>query len=112
MFRLYWTAGVDRPSIARAWSGEDRGRYVHRHAGFGLPSEMHVVVEPGAKIIGVRIAARRYIPTMAVITKQSDADALPLITDQYQYRSLNHAIVHVHTPFADPWAAQRLSRQR
>jgi carbonic anhydrase/acetyltransferase-like protein (isoleucine patch superfamily) len=72
----------------------------------------HVVVEPGAKIIGVKIAAHRYVPTMAVITKQSDADALPVITDQYAYRSLNHAIVHVNTQFADPRAAQRLSRQR
>ncbi|MBA2484847.1 MAG: carbonic anhydrase [Nitrospira sp.] len=72
----------------------------------------HVVVEPGAKIIGVTIASNRYVPTMAVITKQSDADALPVITDQYPYRSLNHAIVHVNTQFADPQTAHRLSRQR
>lgn len=83
-------------------------------SGYRLPhqSQDHVVVEPGAKIIGVKIAAHRYVPTMAVITKQSDAEALPVITDQYAYRSLNHAIVHVNTQCADPRAAQRLSRQR
>ncbi len=72
----------------------------------------HVVVEPGAKIIGVKIAPRRYVPATAAITKQSDADALPVITDQYPYHNLNHAVVQVNTQLADPQAAQRLSRQR
>ncbi len=72
----------------------------------------HVVVEPGAKIIGVKIPAHRYVPAMAVITRQADADQLPVITEQYPYRTINHAIVHVNTQFADPRTAQRLSQPR
>ena len=72
----------------------------------------HVVIEPGAKVIGVKIAPRRYVPAMALITTQEDADALPVITDHYPYGSFNHEVVHVNTQFADPQAAQRLSRQR
>ena len=70
----------------------------------------HVVVEPGAKVIGVSIPPHRYVPIMTVVTTQSQADALPVITDQYAYRNLNHAIVHVNTQFADPQTARRLSR--
>lgn len=72
----------------------------------------HVVVEPGAKVIGVKIPPRRYVPASSVITKQSDADALPLITDEYPYRSFNHNVVHVNTQLADPQGAHRLSRPR
>ena len=71
-----------------------------------------VVVEPGAKIMGVKIAPRRYVPTMAVITTQSEADALLVVTEQYPYRNLNHALVHVNTQLADPRTAQRFSRHR
>lgn len=69
----------------------------------------HVVIEPGAKVIGVSIPSHRYVPIMSVVTKQSEADALPVITDEYAYRNFNHAIVHVNTQFADPQNARQLS---
>ena len=46
-----------------------------------------VVVEPGVKIIGVKIASRRYVPTGAA-AKQADADALPKIMADYTLRLL------------------------
>ena len=61
----------------------------------------HVVVEPGAKIIGVKIQAGRYVPALSLITKQSEADALPSITESYRYKSLNQAVIHVNTQLAD-----------
>jgi carbonic anhydrase/acetyltransferase-like protein (isoleucine patch superfamily) len=60
----------------------------------------HVVVEPGAKIIGVKIASGRYVPALSLITKQTEADALPRITETYPYRNLNQAVIHVNTQFA------------
>jgi carbonic anhydrase/acetyltransferase-like protein (isoleucine patch superfamily) len=66
-----------------------------------------VVVEPGAKIIGVKIESGRYVPTGAVITKQSDADALPKITDDYPFKSLNEAVVHVNTQLADGYNGKK-----
>lgn len=62
----------------------------------------HVVVEPGAKIIGVKIASGRYVPALSIITKQADADALPRITDRYPYKHLNDGVVRVNVQFADP----------
>ena len=62
----------------------------------------HVVVEPGAKIIGVTIASGRYVPALTAITTQAQADALPLITDRYPYRNLNEGVVRVNVQFADP----------
>jgi len=61
----------------------------------------HVVVEPGAKIIGVKIASGRYVPALSLITSQAQADALPAITEGYPYRNLNAAVVRVNTQFAD-----------
>lgn len=59
------------------------------------------VIEPGAKIIGVKIGERRVVPTGAVITKQDDAEKLAKITDTYAFKDLNKAVVHVNTQFAD-----------
>jgi carbonic anhydrase len=61
----------------------------------------HVVVEPGAKLIGVKVAAGRYVPALALITKQEQADALPLITEGYAYKKLNDGIVRVNVQLAD-----------
>lgn len=66
-----------------------------------------VVVEPGAKIIGVKIESGRYVPTGAVVTKQADADALPKITDAYPFKSLNEAVVHVNTQLADGYNGKK-----
>ena len=61
----------------------------------------HVVVEPGAKVIGVTVAAGRYIPALSLITRQEQADALPLITERYAYRKLNDGVVRVNVQLAD-----------
>jgi carbonic anhydrase/acetyltransferase-like protein (isoleucine patch superfamily) len=62
----------------------------------------HVVVEPAAKIISVRVPAGRYVPALSIITNQAAADSLPRITADYPYRSLNEAVVRVNTQLADP----------
>jgi carbonic anhydrase/acetyltransferase-like protein (isoleucine patch superfamily) len=59
------------------------------------------VIEPGAKVIGVKVAAGHYVPAGAVITTQAEADALPEITDSYAYRTLNDGVIHVNTQLAD-----------
>jgi len=66
-----------------------------------------VVLEPGAKVVGVKIASGRYVPTGSVITKQADADALPTITDTYPFKDLNKAVVHVNTQFADGYNGKK-----
>lgn len=69
-----------------------------------------VVIEPGAKVIGVSIPAHRYVPAGQTITDQKVADKLPTITDSYAFRSLNDAVVHVNTSFANGYreaAAER-----
>ena len=66
-----------------------------------------VVLEPGAKVIGVKIASGRYVPAGSVITKQADADALPEITDTYAFKDLNKAVVHVNTQFADGYNGKK-----
>ena len=61
----------------------------------------HVVVEPGAKLIGVKVPPRRYVPALSIITKQVEADALPTITDDYAYRNLNEGVVRVNVQLAE-----------
>jgi carbonic anhydrase len=53
----------------------------------------NVVIEPGAKIIGVTIPANRYVQAGSVITKQEDADNLPKITEDYRYNKINDKMV-------------------
>ena len=71
-----------------------------------------VVVEPGAKIIGVKIASDRYVPALSIVTKQIEADALPHITDEYPYKNLNQAVVHVNTQLADPRHSKQTAKLR
>ena len=70
-----------------------------------------VVLEPGAKVVGVKIASGRYVPAGTVITKQADADALPTITDAYPFKDLNKAVVHVNTQFADGYNGKKPAHQ-
>jgi carbonic anhydrase/acetyltransferase-like protein (isoleucine patch superfamily) len=70
----------------------------------------HVVVEPGAKIIGVRIGSGRYVPALSNVTTQAEADALPRITEEYPYRRLNQAVVHVNTQLASPHHPKQAAR--
>lgn len=68
-----------------------------------------VLVEPGAKTLGVKIKSGRYVPTGMIVTKQTDADALPNIMDDYPFRSLNEAVVHVNTHLADGYNGKKLA---
>ncbi len=70
----------------------------------------HVVVEPGAKVIGVKVAAGRYVPALSLITKQEQADVLPLITEGYAYRKLNEGVVRVNVQLADAGQPQQINR--
>lgn len=63
----------------------------------------NVVIEPGAKIIGVTIAEGRYVPTGSIITTQKAADALPEITADYPFATLNAGVLHVNEAFADKY---------
>ena len=69
-----------------------------------------VVIEPGAKVIGVKVPAGRYVPTGMVLTKQADADALSEITESYPFREINKAVVHVNTQLADGYNGKKPSR--
>jgi carbonic anhydrase/acetyltransferase-like protein (isoleucine patch superfamily) len=59
------------------------------------------VVEPGARVVGVTVAPGHYVPAGMVLTDQKLADKLPEITDDYPFRGLNEAVVHVNTSFAE-----------
>jgi len=70
----------------------------------------HVVIEPGAKLIGVKVAAGRYVPALSVVTKQSEADALPKIGPEYPYRNLNAGVIRVNVQLAEAPQPQAISR--
>lgn len=63
------------------------------------------VIEPGARVIGVSIPPRRYVPAGQTVTDQKVADRLPGITDDYPFGHLNDAVVHVNTSFAESYLA-------
>lgn len=63
-----------------------------------------VVIEPAAKVIGVTIPPHRYVSAGLTVTDQKVADKLPMITDDYPFRALNDAVVHVNTSFAAGYA--------
>ncbi len=70
----------------------------------------HVVIEPGAKLIGVKIAAGRYVPALSLITTQEQADALPKIFNGYTYQHLNEGVVRVNVQLADAGQPNAISR--
>lgn len=72
----------------------------------------HVVVEPGAKIIGVKIASNRYVPALAMISTQAQADALPVITERYSWRKLNDAVIKVNVQLADQGKRAEMAAKR
>ena len=63
----------------------------------------NVVVEPGAKIIGVTVAEGRYVPAGTVLVTQEAADALPKITPAYPFAKLNDGVLEVNEAFADKY---------
>ena len=70
----------------------------------------HVVVEPGAKLIGVNVAAGRYVPALTLVTTQEQADALPRITSSYPYRNLNEGLVGVNMQLAKAGQPKQIAR--
>ncbi|MDI9569265.1 MAG: carbonic anhydrase [Pseudomonadota bacterium] len=58
------------------------------------------VVEPGCLLMGVTIADGRYVPAGSTIKTQEQADALPAITEDYPFRTLNKGVLHVNTALA------------
>ncbi|MBK6424043.1 MAG: carbonic anhydrase [Gemmatimonadetes bacterium] len=63
------------------------------------------VIEPGAKVIGVTVPPGRYVRAGTVLTDQKLADQLPEITEDYPFKGLNEAVVHVNTSFAESYGA-------
>ena len=64
------------------------------------------VIEPAANVIGVTIAPGRYVPAGMTVATQQAADALPAITPDYRFATLNAAVVHVNTSLADGYAGR------
>ena len=61
------------------------------------------VIEPKALVLGVTVADGHYVPAGSVITTQEQADALPVITDDYAFKTLNQGVVHVNVHLADAY---------
>lgn len=67
----------------------------------------NVVIEPGAKVVGVEVAANHYVPMGMIVKTQEDADLLPEITDDYAFKNLNSGVVHVNIQLADGYNGRR-----
>ncbi len=59
-----------------------------------------VVLEPGVRIVGVTIPDGRYVPLGMIVSNQSVANNLPVITDDYVFKNLNEGVIHVNTNLA------------
>lgn len=59
-----------------------------------------VVLEPGVRIVGVTIPDGRYVPLGMIVSNQSVADNLPVITKDYVFVDLNKGVIHVNTNLA------------
>ncbi len=60
----------------------------------------NVVIEPTARVIGVKVASNRYVPAGDVIKTQEQADNLPVIDENYKNKDLNHEVVSVNKELA------------
>jgi len=69
------------------------------------------VIEPGAILMGVRVAEGRFVPAGSVVRTQAAADALPAITDEYPMRGLNRGVVHVNRELARGYLAASLRKE-
>lgn len=65
------------------------------------------VIEPGVILMGVKIADGRYVPAGSVVKKQSDADALPVITPEYPLKEMNKGVLHVNKALAKGYLAAK-----
>lgn len=106
---VYVVTGFHGAPVSGPRTGQGRRPLVHRHTGAGLQGRARdqVLVEPGAKTLGVKIKSARYVPTGMIVTEQTDTDALPNITDDYPFKSLNQAVVHVNTQLADGYNGKK-----
>ena len=66
------------------------------------------VIEPKALVMGVEIADGRYVPAGALITTQTAADNLPLISNTYPLKDFNQAVVGVNTQLATGYQRQEM----
>jgi carbonic anhydrase/acetyltransferase-like protein (isoleucine patch superfamily) len=67
------------------------------------------VVEPGCILMGVTVPDGHYVPCGTILKDQADADALPKITEDYAFRTLNDGVVHVNTSLADGYNRAKIS---
>lgn len=51
------------------------------------------VIEPGARVMGVRIPPNRYVPASLVVIDQDAAEALPEIGARYAFRGIHEKMV-------------------
>ena len=58
------------------------------------------VIEPGVILMGVTVPDGRYVPAGSVIKTQEQSDQLPVITENYPFKTLNKGVVHVNTALA------------
>ncbi len=58
------------------------------------------VIEPGVILMGVTVPDGRYVPAGSVIKTREQADQLPVITEDYPFKTLNKGVVHVNTALA------------
>jgi len=65
------------------------------------------VLEPGSTVVGVVIPEGRYVSAGSVVNSQAQADKLPVITEDYPFRTLNKGVVHVNTNLAKGYLAAR-----
>lgn len=65
----------------------------------------NVVIEPTAKVIGVKVASDRYVPAGEIIKTQEQADKLPVIDQNYANKDLNHEVVEVNKELAYSYPA-------
>jgi len=63
------------------------------------------VIEPGVILMGVTVPDDRYVPAGSVIKTQEQADQLPVITENYPFKTLNKGVVHVNTALAREYLA-------
>lgn len=63
------------------------------------------VIEPGVILMGVTVPDGRYVPAGSVIKTQEQADQLPVITENYPFKTLNKGVVHVNTALAREYLA-------
>jgi len=67
------------------------------------------VIEPGVLLMGVRVADGRYVPAGSVVKTQEEADALPVITDDYPMKDMNAGVLHVNKALAKGYLKQERS---